>query len=348
MPARPQGTRGDDVSLVHDILRECGLGWTPGAVTPMRRGRASEAWRFEVHGQAFLLRVPSRRTRPEHFAAHLTAHALCAAAGVAVPPVVAAVPASAVAGGPCMVLGWVGGHDLDTLLGGARGPAARAAVRQAGAALGRLHAVPGAGFDRFLLGDGTGGSWEAVCRWRLDDVLGDAGVRKLLGDTRLAAADRIVARLGAVLPAGIAPRLTHGDCHYPNMVVGGDGDVTLIDLEHARLYDPLWDFCKLDAWSLRARPETTEDFLEGYRSAGHDDPRAQPRLRVYQLVEYLHGLRYFALRYPDPAMERSTMELLDRLLAGEEGLIGARLGSARAGGGDAPRAARRGATHAGR
>lgn len=130
------------------------------------------------------------------------------------------------------------------------------AERRVGAVLARLHAA-----------DGEAGDADASAEALDEAVAGVAALLPAVGERAAVAAATVRAVL---LPRrGAAP--VHGDCSIDQVLVGEDGRPSLIDLDRARIADPLTD---LGSWTADAivRGETAADaarhVVAGYRGAG--------------------------------------------------------------------------------
>jgi aminoglycoside phosphotransferase (APT) family kinase protein len=131
------------------------------------------------------------------------------------------------AGRPLLAWRWIDGVPAEKLLGNPR--TRRAAARAMGAALSRLHSIRPSALEARLFKGGEGFWSEEVASIRLLARLHPTcarGFSGLLGELSDLSAERVT--------------LVHGD-YNPGNVLMGEGGVYVLDLEGARLGDPLYD-----------------------------------------------------------------------------------------------------------
>lgn len=243
-------------------------------------GASQEIWTFTLRrGAACETRV-LRRARhwsesSEALSAGMGAEAallrLAAAHGVPVPQVF-----SELAAGDGLGQGYVMSHVAGETAGPriARDPTLRAAqpqlLRDCGALLARLHAVPRAQAPALRHGQGA----EELAHWTA--AYRANGIARPVFELALHwAAEH--------LPAPVAPALLHGDLRNGNLVVGPEGVRAVLDWELAHLGDPMEDlgwFC-VNAWRFGAAGQpaggwgTREELFAAYEAAGGAavDPR---------------------------------------------------------------------------
>jgi aminoglycoside phosphotransferase (APT) family kinase protein len=87
--------------------------------------------------------------------------------------------------------------------------------------------------------------------------------------------------------------LSHGDLHTPNTLVNDGRFVAILDFEHAKFWDAVFDFVKLRMWTFESQPGSEAPFMEGYQSTAPPLDRFEDRLRVCTGLELLAGLPYW-------------------------------------------------------
>jgi len=155
------------------------------------------------------------------------------------------------AGRPLLAWRWIDGAPAEKLLGNPR--TRRAAARAMGAALSRLHSIRPSALEARLFKGGEGFWDEEVASIRLLARLHPTCARSfsgLLGELSDLSAERVT--------------LVHGD-YNPGNVLMGEGGVYVLDLEGARLGDPLYDVAYACAFVLfEAGVEAAETFAVEY------------------------------------------------------------------------------------
>jgi aminoglycoside phosphotransferase (APT) family kinase protein len=155
------------------------------------------------------------------------------------------------AGRPLLAWRWIDGVPAERLLGNPR--TRRAAARAMGAALSRLHSIRPSALEARLFKGGEGFWGEEVASIRLLARLHPTcarGFSGLLGELSDLSAERVT--------------LVHGD-YNPGNVLMGEGGVYVLDLEGARLGDPLYDVAYACTFMLfEAGVEAAEAFAVEY------------------------------------------------------------------------------------
>jgi aminoglycoside phosphotransferase (APT) family kinase protein len=211
--------------------------------------------------------------------------------------------------------------------------------RQLGHVLGRLHAIPADGYGAVR----PGGSVVEIRDPLPDNSAHMARVFELElgkyirgGDRTLA--DKIATHVAAHAPVFAECRrasFCHGDVHEPNLLAelddGDDGDgehdgdavsgncslTGLLDPLNMHAGDPLLDFVRLDAFSLRGDPTKIAGLLSGYGvSTAGSRPGAwpeawRPRMRLYRIALALELFNWFTF-----SGQTSRLPALDRELRG--------------------------------
>lgn len=111
----------------------------------------------------------------------------------------------------------------------------------------------------------------------------------------------LAASLESVIPVvadAEAPFLTHGDIWLENVLLKGCEVSRLLDFEHARFLDPLYDFGKPDELVFERWPTTRPSFVAGYESVRQLPADADERIGVYRGFQFLYMFNYFKVWSP--------------------------------------------------
>lgn len=234
-------------------------------------GLANESYRVEVvvGGRLEKFAVKLYRGRDSRLKAEreLALFKLMPQYGLRAPQVVFADLEGRLAGKPLLAWRWVEGVAAEKLLGNPR--TRRVAARAMGAALSRLHTIRASDFESRLFAG------------REDFWAGEAAAISLLAKLSPTEAEGFV-ELIKELSCLRAERVTliHGD-YNPGNVLVGDGGIYVMDLEGARLGDPLYDVAHACAFlSFEAGAEATETFALEYFKLSHLHPRGLARKLV--------------------------------------------------------------------
>jgi aminoglycoside phosphotransferase (APT) family kinase protein len=95
------------------------------------------------------------------------------------------------------------------------------------------------------------------------------------------------------------PVFCHLDIHPRNVLVTGPGGVALLDFDHARPTDPVYDFVKVQMWCAQ-RPEEFRLVLHGYEQTRtlRRDQSFWSALAFYRIVNHLSYCLYWSHRDP--------------------------------------------------
>lgn len=132
----------------------------------------------------------------------------------------------------------------------------------------------------------------------LHGMLGEARESGLIGDALVQA---IVMRAAALLAETVDHDavLCHLDIHPGNILVTEPGAVALLDFDHARPADPVYDFVKVQLWCVQ-RPEQLGLVLDGYTQvrALRQDHSFWSALAFYRMVNHISYCLYWSRRDP--------------------------------------------------
>ena len=107
-----------------------------------------------------------------------------------------------------------------------------------------------------------------------------------------AASERIVGG-AATVSSVVKPALIHGDLYPPNTLLEAGRFVAILDFEHAKAWDPVHDFVKLNMWTFERYEGSEAAFLEGYRSSLPVTELFDARLHICLGLELLAGFPYW-------------------------------------------------------
>jgi aminoglycoside phosphotransferase (APT) family kinase protein len=120
------------------------------------------------------------------------------------------------------------------------------------------------------------------------------------------AMDRLRA-LGERVSPAVEPALVHHDVYLENVLVTPSGEPVLIDFEHAKIWDPLADWAKLELLEFPRYPDAAAAFAEGYGLAAV--PYEAERRAIAVGLEIVWGIPYF-VRWGDAAIAARFGEAL--------------------------------------
>jgi aminoglycoside phosphotransferase (APT) family kinase protein len=181
-------------------------------------------------------------------------------------------------------------------------------------AVASMHQVTGGFFAENVIGPGVHATWADLCRNRLERLVKWNIDARVLPRPTIDAAEAYCKDLIAELPDDVVPVLTHRDLYLPNVIVTPESSVAIIDFEHASFFDRVWEFVKLEIWVFRRFPQLRSPFMEGYQSRSEWSRSCNQRLLLYEGIEYLAGVPYFGVRYPDQRMLKDFLDLLSQWL----------------------------------
>ncbi|MGK5630563.1 phosphotransferase, partial [Streptomyces sp. URMC 123] len=279
-----------------------------GEPVPTTKGLFSAGWRVATDRGTLLVKVNSDPgAAQEHFERSADASRAAREHGVRVPRVlgfgtVDRLDGAGAAPGPhaYVIQEWLPGRDLEDHLEDASPAEAAAAFRDLGALVGKLHTIP---YARGVAPE-AGRDTRRLARDKLGTLLERHRERTALSEAELAETAATVRRLIGLFGPGGAARLTHHDLHLPNVLIGPDGTVSLIDLDFLRPGDPLEDFVKLELWGF-PEPSHRAAFLQGYATTSSDpSPNdAEFRLHTYRILNALSYVHFFGVRDPGEVPE---------------------------------------------
>lgn len=278
------------------------FGIVAGAARHLEGSFGHDCWLVSAAGHDFLLKIPVRRAARAHFDGEVAAHRLVQHHGLPVPDLVATCYQPNELGADFFIQRWVNGTTGDLAAEAASVDSCAPWIRTFGETVARMHAIPGPWFSKSVTAIEGEDSWVHLARSSLARLVSSVVDQRLFEPAFGLAVERRATTLIDALTAKVEPALTHADVHLANTVVDGDRFVALLDFEHGRFFDPLWDFAKLDAWVFRRYPRFAAPFLDGYVSVVAWPSEADDRVGLCRCIEYLSQVEYFGSRFPSRAM----------------------------------------------
>lgn len=296
------GTGDLSFELVREALEEACPTIAVRSVRSTTSGYTSRQWLADTDEGPLLVKVPVRLPDPLHSRNMIAATRLAAEEGLPVIRFRGFTPVSAVTGGTVVVQEFVAGTRASDQWPDLAEPARLRVARELGGWIATLH---GRTADRFgeVLGTRQHTRWDSYLADFLDRLLREVP-QDAIRDSR--------GRLEAVMAAGIAavahgvrPALTHGDIWLDNVLLRSGCVHRILDFEHARFLDPLYDFGKPDELLFERWPDGREAFLDGYVQVAPLPPDANRRIALYRGFHYLFMFTWFARWQPELAPEYS-------------------------------------------
>jgi Ser/Thr protein kinase RdoA (MazF antagonist) len=168
----------------------------------------------------------------------------------------------------------------------------RALLTELGREVGRLHGVSAPYFAFSPPTEPGDASLVALLARRLEALLDRNLAAAVVPAEAVRFATRTLERLlGQV--SDLQPKLVHSDLFWPNVLLRRGRLACLLDFEHAKFLDPMWDFVKLNLWVFGENREKAEAFLRGYKEEAPYPDDAELRGRIYLGFELLAGLPYW-------------------------------------------------------
>ncbi|MGH3773526.1 MAG: phosphotransferase family protein [Pseudonocardiaceae bacterium] len=295
-PTHATGAGTLSLELIHEALAEACPAVVVRSVRPAASGYTSRQWLADTDEGFLLVKVPVRLPDPVHSRNMIAATRLAAEEGLPVIRFRGFTPVSAVTGGPVVVQEFVAGTRASDQWPDLAEPTRLRVARELGRWIATLH---GHTADRFgeVLGTRQHTRWDSYLTDFLDRLLREIPENAIVGGR---------SRLEAVMAAGIAavacgvrPALTHGDIWLDNVLLRSGRVHRILDFEHARFLDPLYDFGKPDELVFERWPAGREAFLDGYVQVSSLPPDSDRRITLYRGFHYLFMLTWFARWQPE-------------------------------------------------
>jgi hygromycin-B 7''-O-kinase len=298
------------------------------AVSRFAQGSVTGAYRVDFAGAdpaPVVLKIYEAETlwcaaKEVHVLGFLTDH------GIDISPRALAISSSAgvLGGRPCVVSSFRPGRTLEEL-DEELTPVQRYEIyRQLGEVLKRLHAIPADGYGYVIreIRDPVPDNSAHMDRILEREL---SGLRERAADPALA--DRVaayVAERASVFAECLRPAYCHGDVHEANLLAqpapdGGCELTGLLDPLNMHVGDPLMDFVRLDAFSMRGDPAKVAGLLSGYGVCAPGDrsgewPEAwRSRMHLYRIALAIELRNWFASIGQTqhlPGLDRELRELL--------------------------------------
>jgi aminoglycoside phosphotransferase (APT) family kinase protein len=279
---------------VADALAAAGL--VAGRITPLLGGYAGGTFRVGTQSGELVVKV---RSDVRSIVAARTASHLLSSRGLPHQDVV--VPPTRTPAGWLMAVRWIEGHDLShEPAGGWSSEGATRLGRDLGAWVSMMHSIRAPRRD-----------WLGKADRRFTAKLRRGAERGHLATGLVIQLEDFWQRVRPALD-GAPVALIHRDLRAANVVVQGGAFAAVIDLEQARLADPLYDMVKITESVQTLHPVLGSAFREAY-GLDTERPDVRDRLAAVFALEYLSAVVYFDKR-GDQAMIADQRDRLASLL----------------------------------
>lgn len=265
----------------------------------VNKGVSTECWRILTGSETFLIKVALRGQDYRLFSNMCEAIARARAAGVITPKVLHASPFEIIDCRSFLIQEWLPGTDAEDGLADATEAYQIEFFQKLGKVLGKLHSRTTEAYF---------GS--------IDQTENYSGIKDYLNHMLITATDRLeiqrvmkpscLARIRQAvsdaingLHADTAPCLVHLDLHLSNVLLLQDGEIGLLDFEHAKIGDPIEDLVKLHVWVFNRYAGMERELMKGYCSIGEWPDEGDARLHIHFGIYYLSALSYFVTFEPD-------------------------------------------------
>lgn len=297
---------------VQHLLPELG---TVTDVTPVLKGHGHECWRVATPSTTVMVKLALRGATAVSMANLAEALRLAHLGGVPAPRLLwSGLAPTSLGGRPMLVQEFLAGTDGEEALGLLDTDGRRLYFREWGEAVGLMHRVEPGCFSTCISELGRcHATWAGVAAERLERMLTlnrEAGVlpKQMLEQAK----ERIADGAQRVSPV-VRPALIHSDLYPPNTLIDTGRFVAILDFEHAKAWDPVHDFVKLQMWTFERHDGSEAPFLEGYRSTAPAVDAFDDRLQVCLGLELLAGSPHWK-KHGEDAMLADYQARLERWL----------------------------------
>ena len=184
-----------------------------------------------------------------------------------------------------------------------------------GTVIGKLHSVPAECFSNSISQpERCRVSWIELVDERLARLIPANIDADVVPEADLHAVETNIRNAASSFGHDIAPALVHCDLYPPNTLVQDDRFRALLDFEHAKFMDPVYDFVKLHMWVFEPHPDAAAPFWSGYTAVCARQEHFEERLRLCIGLELLAGFPYWKRR-GEQALIEDYRARLDRWLA---------------------------------
>ncbi|QHE59805.1 phosphotransferase [Rossellomorea vietnamensis] len=259
-------------------------------------------WKIKTHKGNFLLKIAERKTDNHHFLNEIYAQRLAIESGMKVQRVLVAKEVPNSLNKNYYIQEWLPGSDAQKSISNFSGLEKQQFSWEFGETLAKLHSIKGDFFSEDLLGEKKTSSWRELVTNRLEKLLHENREVCVLDNKTIDNMEEKCNRLLQNLSDNIEPGFTHRDLYLSNVLVADNKFLNIIDFEHARFYDPLWDFVKVEAWIFRKFPELRAGFYKGYSNKFPWENEYDFRITLYEGIEFLAAFPYFGKKFPDRRM----------------------------------------------
>lgn len=286
------------------------------AVRRIPKGHGHECWLVEGASGPLMVKFALSGATELSMSNLAEALRLADRRGVPCPRLLWSGTASAELGSRAMLIQeFLPGRDGEDVLADLAGTARDSYFRDWGAAVGRLHSVRAPCFSNSISEPGRcRSSWRALAIERLERLIPANHAVGVVPGRRLSQMSASIIAQIEQIDRIVPPSLVHCDLYPPNTLVDGDRFRALLDFEHAKFMDPVYDFVKLSMWTFEPFPEAAAPFWDGYASVTGRPERFDERFWVSTGLELLAGFPYWKRRGEGKLLE-DYLQRLDRWFA---------------------------------
>lgn len=261
-----------------------------------------ECWKIRTNKGSYLLKIAIRNEEIDYFRNEVYAQRLVGESGIKVQGIIVSKETPNPLKKHFYIQEWLPGEDAETVINSFDCLEKENFAYDFGKGLAGLHNIQGETFSDDIIGNKKYNSWRELVSQRLDKLIFENKEVNVLDDKTLSTIEKRCRSLIQLLPEEIKPGFTHRDLYLSNVLVQNNKFHCIIDYEHARFYDPLWDFVKIEAWIFRKHPDIRKYFYQGYQSVIPWKEEYIHRIRLYEGVEFLAAFPYFGDKYPNENM----------------------------------------------
>lgn len=259
------------------------------------KGHGHECWCVEGERRAVMVKVGLKGTTTIATANLAEALRLANMAGVPCPKMLwRGVGTNALEGRPMFIQEFLTGIDGEEALAELDEHSRNRYFFDWGAAVGRLHsAFAGCFSNSISQPERCCATWTQLIAERLRRLIPankDAGT---LDPSDLSAIESRIEEAAERLGKTVVPALAHCDPYPPNTLLQHDRFIALLDFEHAKFMDPVYDFVKLGLWVFEPLRDSRSPFWDGYLTVTVGPDRFEERLWICLGMELLAGLPYW-------------------------------------------------------
>ena len=287
-------SRADHPIADADLQAVLGAAFPAGtrAVTRLGKSFGYPSFRVTTADGEFLLKIAPSAAEIARFGTTQDMTAQARAGGVNTPAVITV---GAVREHPYLVQQFAPGLDAEDAWPSLSAAARATFWRDFGRAVAAMHSLTGLAFTEGRVPAGREADWGAHIEVRVTRLHKENVRAAVLTRPEIDRASEKIRTWAHETAAHVMPALVHRDLCLRNVLVSEGKLTALLDFEHARFSDRVFDFVALSANVFSVHPEGEALFLDGYREQYPFPPEAfKKRLAVADGLEYFGGLAYWS------------------------------------------------------